>query len=166
MSQKTEAFQEALLEAQGLAALVAEQYRPAAFQAALSMLVAEGGVESIALPKSRPKATPDASGLPEHIGEVLAQLSGKTHQDLFEAIVFHALRVRSVDGLTRDEILEAYSVARVPKPANASDVIAKCLRRGHLMPGTDKDSKATLRMTVTGEQYMLKVLAVAKSTDQ
>jgi hypothetical protein len=158
MPEGTETLRSALLEAEKLASLVAEPFRAAAFQVAASALV-RSGEATVDPGTSRIRRPPTNDDLPEHVGEMLASLQGNSHQDLFEAIVFHALRVRQVDGLTKDEVLDAYSVARVPKPANASDVIAKCMRRGHLMPGEDRDGKPTLRMTVTGEQYVQRLLA-------
>ena len=109
--------------------------------------------------------TPDSlttlDSLPESINELLATVRSRSHPDRFEAALFHALRGQGREALTTDEILAAYSASRLARPVNASDVVAKCFRKGHITEGTPVDGQKTWRLTGSGERYIEAVLAQA-----
>lgn len=143
---------EALRDAAELADEVGESYRVTAFQVVFEWLLGPSGEPG--QPPLRATEALAEGAVPETLNELLAVLHDRTHHDRFEAIIFHALRLRGADGLTTDEIMNAYSVARVARPANPSDVMAKCVRRGHVMEGERRDGQKTWRLTVTGERYV------------
>ena len=106
---------------------------------------------------SDPPATLET--LPESVNELLATIRSKPHTDRFEAVLFHALRSQGQETLTTDEILAAYAASRLPRPVNASDVIAKCFRKGQITAGTPRENQKTWRLTGSGERYIEGVLA-------
>ena len=154
-----ELVREALRDAAEVADEVDEAYRVAAFQVAAERLLRRDGGAHPERAQARSLGTRVASdGQPESINELLALMHDRSHPDRFEAILLHSLRRTGVDGLTTDEVLKAYSEGRAPKPANASDVIAKCVKRGHVMEGEKRDGQKTWRLTVTGERYMEQIV--------
>ena len=147
-----------LKDAEEIAGNVSEPYRIAAFRIAARSLL--GGQADVVEPTHAGAAEQRESGEASHetVNELLATLGECSHRDRFVAIIYHGLRQDGRDGLTNDEILEGYGVARIPRPANPSDVIAKCARRGHLMEGPRRDSHRTWRITQTGQRYIREMI--------
>ena len=108
-----------------------------------------------------PEAPATLGALPELVNELLATIRSRSHPDRFEAVLFHTLRSQGQEALTTDEILAGYAVSRLPKPVNASDVIAKCFRKGHITEGPRRDGQKTWRLTGSGERHIEAVLAEA-----
>ncbi len=157
-----EALTQVLKEAEELAAVVSEPYRVAAYGVVATWLL-DGQSRSQRGPvdeSARLNTSGGADeGVPESVNELLALLHRKSHQDRFEAIIYHALRRQAFDGLSTDQILSAYSAGRVARPANPADVIAKCHRRGHVMEGEMRDGQKTWRLTTgKGERYIEQLL--------
>ena len=147
-------IREALTHAAELADEVNDLYRVTAFRVAAERLLGVDGELRQAPVQAAGVVTEGA--VPEAVNELLAVLHDRPHQDRFEAIIFHALRLQGVDGLTTDEIMNGYSAARIARPANPSDVIAKCVRppRGHVREGDKRDGQKTWRLTGAGERYV------------
>ena len=101
--------------------------------------------------------------MPATITELLALIAGKAHPDRIEALAYFSLHRDGVDGISTGYITEGYSHGRIPNPANIADVLAKSVRRGHLMSGERRDGKKTWRLTATGEKYMAELLEEAAS---
>lgn len=155
-----------LREAEEIVETVSEPYRGAAFQAVVTQLLSQADGEA------RPGATKgavrpsDAGLMPESLNELLALRRIKSHTDRLEAIIFHSLKRQGVAALTTDDILSAYSSARISKPANPSDVIARCFRRGHVMAGSQRDGQKTWQLTSTGERYIEQLLKEVSESKQ
>lgn len=93
-----------------------------------------------------------ASNMP--ISEFLAQRRIKTETDKVVAIIYHQFQNEQVSS-TSSEILEAYNVARIKRPSNLSDVIARCIRKGHIIETSEKkNGQKTWQITQSGERYV------------
>lgn len=88
------------------------------------------------------------------ISEFLAQSKIGSETDRVATILYYHLH-NGRDSSTRAEILEAYATARFRRPTNLSDVIARCIRKGHVIEAQEKkDSQKAWQITVTGEKYV------------
>lgn len=151
---------QALVDAADLANDVPEPYRVEAFRAVSKVLLprmpqatADAGPESVSVEKK-------ANGRGPHVAvnERLAAVRGCSHTDKFKVIIFHALDSEGLEALTMEEIFAAYTAARMPKPTNPSDIIAKCSSRGHVTEGQRRDGQKTWRLTGSGERYVRELL--------
>ena len=88
------------------------------------------------------------------VSEFLAQRKISTETDRVVAILYHQFH-NGQESSTRAEILEAYSAARIRKPANLSDVIARCIRKGHIIEASEKkEGQKAWQITQLGERYV------------
>ena len=88
------------------------------------------------------------------ISEFLAQMKIDTETDRVATILYYHLH-NGRESSTRAEILEAYATARFKRPTNLSDVIARCIRKGHVIEAPEKkDGQKAWQITVTGEKYV------------
>ena len=57
--------------------------------------------------------------------------------------------------MTSEDILEAYGRVRERRPTNLSDLIAKSIRKGHIVEAPEgKDGRRAWQITPTGERYV------------
>lgn len=92
------------------------------------------------------------------ISEFLAQANIRTETTRVTAILYHHFHNGQVSS-TRAEILQAYSSARIRQPTNLSDVIARCIRRGHIIEAPErKEGEKAWQITQTGEKYIEELL--------
>lgn len=89
----------------------------------------------------------------------LAASHTKSHIDTVEAIAYYYLHTGQ-QSVTRSDIDSAYGKARLTRPKNFSDIIAKCVKRGHLSEAPDrKDNQKAWQITLTtGEPYIQNLL--------
>ena len=88
------------------------------------------------------------------LSEFLAQMKKKRETDRVDAILSYNLH-NGEESSTREEILEAYSMAKLRRPTNLSDVIARCIRKGHVVESSQmKDGQKAWQITATGEAYV------------
>jgi hypothetical protein len=88
------------------------------------------------------------------ISEFLAQRKIESETDRVATILYYHLH-NGRGSSTRAEILEAYATARFRRPTNLSDVIARCIRKGHVIEAQEKkDGQKAWQITVTGEKYV------------
>jgi hypothetical protein len=88
------------------------------------------------------------------ISEFLAQRKIDTETHRVVTILYYHLH-NGRESSTRAEILEAYATARFKRPTNLSDVIARCIRKGHVIEALQKkDGQKAWQITVTGEKYV------------
>lgn len=121
-----------------------------AFGEVLRMLLQERATEAI----SEKDVTTPLAVQRMQISEFLAQKNIQSETDRVTAILYHHLH-KGQESSTRAEILEAYSSARTPKPKNLSDVIARCIRKGHVVEAPEqKDGKKAWQITPTGERFV------------
>jgi hypothetical protein len=94
------------------------------------------------------------------ISEFLAQKKIRSETDRLSAILYHQLH-NGQNSSTRAEILQAYSSARIRQPTNLSDVIARCIRKGHVIEAPEREDgqKAWQITAATGERYVEEELA-------
>lgn len=86
--------------------------------------------------------------------EFLASLDLRSQLDQLEAVAYYFLH-SGQESVTRAEIIDALSRARLPRPRNISDVIGKCIRRGHIIEAVEeKDGQKAVQITPTGEKYI------------
>jgi len=93
------------------------------------------------------------------VNEFLATLRNlKTETDRVVAILYHYLH-NDFEAPTRSEILQAYDKARIPKPKNLSDVVARCMRKGHVVQAMEpKDGQRAWKISATGETHVEETL--------
>jgi hypothetical protein len=88
------------------------------------------------------------------ISEFLAQRKIESENDRVATILYYHLH-NGRGSSTNAEILEAYATARFRRPTNLSDVIARCIRKGHVIEAREKkDGQKAWQITVTGEKYV------------
>ncbi len=88
------------------------------------------------------------------ISEFLAQTNIKTETDRVVAILYHHFH-NGQESSSRAEIIQAYNNARVRQPVNLSDVIARCIRKGHIIEASEpKEGQKVWQITQTGEKYI------------
>ena len=126
-----------------------EPYRSLAFPIVFETLL-RGAPVPVAVATARP-ASP--SPVDMDLVEFLASKKITTHPDRVVAIAFFIYRTEDGAGVTTRELSEGYSKARVRKPQNFPDVIAACVRRGHLVEGPRKDGMKSWVITRTGETF-------------
>lgn len=128
---------------------IEEPYKSIAFEVIFRKLIEETPATSEGrdLPGSAMVARMQAS-------EFLASLSLRSQLDQVEAVAYHSLH-SGQESVTRAEILDTLRKARLPRPKNLSDVIIKCIRRGHLVDAfEEKDRQKAWQITPTGEKYV------------
>lgn len=99
------------------------------------------------------------------INELLASKNLKSHMDKVEAIAWHFLHQAGESCVTRKDILDAYSKARVPKPKNLTDVINQSVsaKRAHLTEALKKkNGQKAWQITPTGEKYIEEQLQITQ----
>ena len=127
-----------------------EPFRSAAFTVILEHLLNRGpSVSAIPVQPWRPTAGASAvSGM--QLNEFLALKSPKTHPERVALIAYYYHHERN-ESITIKDVAEAYSRARVKKPQNIPDVIATCVRRGHLIDTEKKDGFKAWIITQAGD---------------
>lgn len=86
------------------------------------------------------------------LSEFLAFANLRSHIDRVVAVAYHFYR-KSQAAVTRVEFLDAYTKARISRPANISDIIGKCVQAGYLLD-TEKENRKAWQITRTGERYI------------
>ncbi len=125
-----------------------EQYKSAAFQVILQKLI---GGETLA---TKEDLTAPVTLKGRQANEFLALLDVRSQLDQLEAIAYYFLK-SGQESVTRAEIVDTLSKARLPRPKNLSDVIGRCIRRGHIVEATEpKDGQKALQITIKGEKYI------------
>ena len=121
-----------------------------AFREVLHMLLGESAQPVVA--ERVRKGIEDIRG--RRVSEFLAQRNISTETGRVVAILYHQFH-NGQESSTRAEILEAYSAARTRRPANLSDVIGRCIRKGHVIEAPEKkDSQKAWQITQPGERYV------------
>lgn len=147
MSINREDIKEKIAEAVEITENLSEPFKSIAFEVILKQLV-EGPIS----PSSpRPSSIPIVAANMQ-ASEFLASLHLTSQLDQLEAIAYHFLHLGQ-DFVARAEITDTLAKARLARPKNISDVIGKCIRRGHIIE-TDREGKKVLQITPTGEKYI------------
>lgn len=95
-----------------------------------------------------------------NVGEFMAKLKVNTETDRMPAILFYHLH-NGIESSTASEIHDVYSTIRQKKPANLSDVIGRCIRKGHIIESPEKkDNQKAWQITPSGEKYVKEALIV------
>lgn len=129
---------------------IEEAYRTAAFQVILEKLMVEGTQTS----STRGDSVAPGALKGIQANEFLASLDVRSQLDQLEAIAYYFLK-SGQESVTRAETMETLSKARLPRPKNLSDVIGKCIRRGHIIEAIgEKNGQKALQITPTGERYI------------
>lgn len=103
------------------------------------------------------EATPVRGGLEltaTSIGEFLSSKNLDSMPDQVTAIAYYFFHTGQ-ECVTRMEFLEAFGKARLHRPTNISDVIARCIQKGLLVDYPEKkDGQKAWQITPTGERYV------------
>lgn len=95
------------------------------------------------------------------LNEFLASRNPITHKDRVLLVAYYYLHSKN-EPVTTSEFDEAYTSARMPRPKNLADTIAKCVSKGYLVDYRDgKEGKRAWQVTQTGEKYIQEKLGGA-----
>ncbi|MBA7618339.1 hypothetical protein ES703_25660 [subsurface metagenome] len=137
-------------EAINLTQDIEEPYKSIAIEVIFKKLIEEGILPAT----TRRDSTGPATVARMQASEFLASLDLRSQLDQFEAVAYYFLH-SGQESVTRAEIMDTLSKARLPRPKNASDVIGKCIRRGHIIEAAEeKDGQKALQITHKGEMYI------------
>lgn len=155
----TQAFIQAVLDAQAMVSAVEEPYRVAAFQVALSLIlgsrvpIVEGiGYSEVATQRATPMSFEEfAARLPKTL---------TSHNDRFVAVAYYLDRHSQAQVFRANEIAdEFYKRVHWPRPKNASDVANQCAKKGHYqLEGMDEKGVKCWRITRLGVEHIEKLL--------
>ncbi len=126
-----------------------------AFREVLRILLGQAGVGVVQQPSEIKdvKIRADMS-----IGEFMAKLKVKNETERLTAMLCYNIN-NGIISTTRSEIYDLYSTIRQKKPGNLSDVIARCIRRGHIIEASEKkDDHKAWQITTTGEKCIAELL--------
>ncbi len=88
------------------------------------------------------------------LNEFLASRKPTSHKDRVLLVAYYYLHSKN-ESVTRAEVSEAYTLARMARPQNLSDVIGKCVAKGYLMEhSVEREGKRAWQITQTGEKYL------------
>lgn len=128
---------------------LAEPYKSGAFQVIFEKLINESTRSSSITGDS---AQISLKGM--QANEFLASLDLKSQLDQLEAVAYYFLK-SGQESVTRTEFMDTLSKARLPRPRNLSDVVGKCIRKGHIIEAAEpKDGPKALQITPSGEKYI------------
>lgn len=100
-------------------------------------------------------ARPPARGIPANLSEFLVEKKPATHIERVVATAYYSFHSGDAAGVTADEVIDGYGKARVSKPRNIHDVIAKSVKKGLLIESDQKkDGTKAWVITPTGEAYV------------
>jgi len=143
-------IRECISRAEAIVRDVDEPYRVAAFQAILRRFLA--GDVVAAQPAAGPRGS---TALPSTVSEFLAGAAPRNHVETVVLVAYHMCRSGDPAGMTIDELVAAYAQARLKKPSNPSDTLAKAIRKGYLIDAPQrKDGKKAWVITQTGDSFV------------
>lgn len=88
------------------------------------------------------------------LNEFLASRKPITHKDRVLLVAYYYFHSKN-EPVTTSEIDEAYTLARMLRPKNLSDTVAKCVSKGYLVDyQAGKEGKRAWQITQTGEEYL------------
>lgn len=137
-------------EAKELVSDIEEPYQGLALEIVFRWLL-DQAVSPVQLvgPGVRPAISPSMA-----LNEFLASRKPKSHKDRVLLVAYYYLHSKN-EPVTRAEIDEAYTLARMARPQNLSDMIGKCIAKGYLMEHpAEKEGKKAWHITQTGEKYL------------
>jgi hypothetical protein len=121
-----------------------------ALAAALLRWLLENPTAGAGAATARVRPTGGGVPLPETLVEALAGVGQRPQTEILVALLAYRMRAAGVDGLTSTDIVDLYREARVPRPQNLSDTIAKATRRGLVASGQLRGGQRTWRATALG----------------
>lgn len=80
----------------------------------------------------------------QDLTQFLEDIDPDTHNERAVAIGFYLEQIEGKDSFSRSDIMKGYQNARVPLPANMSDVLANCEKKNWMMQ-VGSDGQAKLR---------------------
>lgn len=130
---------------------VQDPFAQIAFREVLRILLGQAGVGIVQQPPEIKDAKIRAD---MNIGELMAKLKVKNATERVTAMLYYHIN-NGITSTTRSEIYDLYSTIRQKKPGNLSDVIARCIRKGHIIEASEKkDKQKAWQITQTGERYI------------
>lgn len=130
-----------------------ERLRSIAFEVIFRRLLEGAGAMPVPV-EAAGQTGPSGSLAGVSVGEFLSRLQAKSYPDRIVGIAYYCLHSKGEETVSRPDFFDSLSRARVPKPKNLSDVIAQCVRKGHLMDAEAKDGQRAWKITMTGEGYV------------
>lgn len=152
-----EEITEKFIEAKELVSEIEEPYRHLALEVVFRWLLDQAPslappISSVAAPTISPSMT---------LNEFLASKNPTSHKDRVLLVAYYYLYSKN-EPVTRSEIDEAYSLARMRRPKNISDIISKCVGKGYFVDYRDgKEGNKAWQITQTGEKYVQEKLSGA-----
>jgi hypothetical protein len=129
------------------------EFRPIAFEVLFRRNLEGGGRPVATSPVAQ--LTPGGTRVAGMaMGEFMAQVNAKTYPDRISAIAYYHVHSQGEESVTREELFDGLSRSRIAKPKNLSDVIAQCVRKGHLMDAEPKNGQKAWTITMTGDRHI------------
>lgn len=145
---------QAFTKAKQLVGGIEERYQELALTVVFRWLLEQSaGVAKAAAPSVATDIEPSMA-----LNEFLASKKPESHIDRVLLVAYYYQHSRN-EPTTRAELSDAYTIARMSRPQNLSDIIGKCARKGYLteyLPG--KEDKRAWQITQTGEKYLQEVV--------
>lgn len=152
-----EEITEKFIKAKELVSGIEESHQHLALEVVFRWLLdqAAGPVQPIG-PIAAPTISPSMA-----LNEFLASKNPTSHKDRALLVAYYYLHSKN-EPVTRSELDEAYTLARMRRPKNLSDSIAKCVSKGYLVDYQDrKEGNRAWQITRTGEKYIQEKLSGA-----
>lgn len=93
------------------------------------------------------------------LNEFLSSRKPTSHKDRILLVAYYYLHSKN-EPVTRAEIDGSYTLARMVRPRNLSDIIAKCVAKGYLMEHpVEKGGNRAWQITQTGERHLQEQVA-------
>ncbi len=104
-------------------------------------------------PERRPASSPPSSSSSGALGspaEGLVKLGARSQPEQVVAVATYLLELEGRDAVTTDEVLDTYRAARLTRPRNISEPVARAVRRGWLASDGKREGKTVWRVTQSG----------------
>jgi len=134
---------------------VQDPFAQIAFREVLKVLLGQGAKRSVAQPEGVQSGLVVAG---VNVGEFMAKLKVRAETDRITAMMFYYSH-NNMASMTSSGIFNVYSTIRQKRPGNLSDVIARCIRKGHIIETAErKEKQKAWQITPSGEKYVVEEL--------
>jgi hypothetical protein len=157
-----ESIREKIQQAIDIVKDIDDQFQIPAFKTVLNFLLKSeqrySDPQTILTPQKESK--PSVLTLPE----MLAISKQKKYADKAILAVLYLFEYENVQNFNANHIIEEFSKAKTPRPANMTDTLNNLIKRGFLREGPVVDGNKGFELTEKGKEYAESLLATAKDS--
>jgi hypothetical protein len=88
----------------------------------------------------------------ESPAQFFKKASAKSDPERVLAAGYYLEKLSSMESFTTAEIVDTIRKAKIPRPTNPSDAVAKNIKKGMIMPAGSKEGKRAFTLTSDGEE--------------